>query len=256
MVTMMEHNIAYEAKLNQDPPGGGGANPPGSQGTPTTPSRRARLQMAKSPRLLHHQRSVGHYGDNAAGSMPDPIGLDNRTSSETVTPSPSVTPSVNTPMPKCQSSSSPNKINLNKLRTEAFLKPISGGSPATQPTTPTSTHAPSASSNPAGETVMETPTVTEPSRNNKTKGPCEQNPSAPSSTPRDHATPQQPQQGSEGTAGGNNSTTPLRVGFYEIEGTIGRGNFAIVKLARHRITRTEVRKTRTYLLRVWAYSSG
>jgi len=33
---------------------------------------------------------------------------------------------------------------------------------------------------------------------------------------------------------------PLRVGFYEIERTIGRGNFAVVKLARHRITKTEV----------------
>jgi hypothetical protein len=38
------------------------------------------------------------------------------------------------------------------------------------------------------------------------------------------------------------SVTPLRVGFYEIERTIGRGNFAVVKLARHRITKTEVRK--------------
>ncbi len=37
------------------------------------------------------------------------------------------------------------------------------------------------------------------------------------------------------------SCTPLRVGFYEIERTIGRGNFAVVKLARHRITKTEVR---------------
>lgn len=36
------------------------------------------------------------------------------------------------------------------------------------------------------------------------------------------------------------SSTPLRVGFYEIERTIGRGNFAVVKLARHRITKTEV----------------
>ena len=36
------------------------------------------------------------------------------------------------------------------------------------------------------------------------------------------------------------SSSPLRVGFYEIEGTIGRGNFAVVKLARHRITKTEV----------------
>jgi serine/threonine protein kinase len=34
--------------------------------------------------------------------------------------------------------------------------------------------------------------------------------------------------------------SPLIVGFYEIERTIGRGNFAVVKLARHRITKTEV----------------
>ena len=33
---------------------------------------------------------------------------------------------------------------------------------------------------------------------------------------------------------------PIRVGFYEIERTIGRGNFAVVKLARHRITKSEV----------------
>ena len=34
--------------------------------------------------------------------------------------------------------------------------------------------------------------------------------------------------------------SPLRVGFYEIDKTIGRGNFAVVKLAKHRITKTEV----------------
>ncbi len=34
---------------------------------------------------------------------------------------------------------------------------------------------------------------------------------------------------------------PIRVGFYEIERTIGKGNFAVVKLARHRITKTPVR---------------
>ena len=33
---------------------------------------------------------------------------------------------------------------------------------------------------------------------------------------------------------------PLRVGFYEVGRTIGRGNFAVVKLAKHRITKTEV----------------
>lgn len=34
--------------------------------------------------------------------------------------------------------------------------------------------------------------------------------------------------------------TPIKVGFYDIERTIGKGNFAVVKLARHRITKTEV----------------
>uniref|UniRef100_A0A182ILU5 non-specific serine/threonine protein kinase n=1 Tax=Anopheles atroparvus TaxID=41427 RepID=A0A182ILU5_ANOAO len=33
---------------------------------------------------------------------------------------------------------------------------------------------------------------------------------------------------------------PIRVGFYEIEKTIGKGNFAVVKLASHRITKNEV----------------
>uniref|UniRef100_A0A8C9AKA0 non-specific serine/threonine protein kinase n=1 Tax=Prolemur simus TaxID=1328070 RepID=A0A8C9AKA0_PROSS len=33
---------------------------------------------------------------------------------------------------------------------------------------------------------------------------------------------------------------PVRVGFYDIEGTLGKGNFAVVKLGRHRITKTEV----------------
>ncbi|KAK7810812.1 hypothetical protein U0070_019977 [Myodes glareolus] len=32
---------------------------------------------------------------------------------------------------------------------------------------------------------------------------------------------------------------PVRVGFYDIEGTLGKGNFAVVKLGRHRITKTE-----------------
>lgn len=35
--------------------------------------------------------------------------------------------------------------------------------------------------------------------------------------------------------------TAIRVGFYDIERTIGKGNFAVVKLAKHRITKTEVR---------------
>uniref|UniRef100_A0A4W3HIQ5 non-specific serine/threonine protein kinase n=1 Tax=Callorhinchus milii TaxID=7868 RepID=A0A4W3HIQ5_CALMI len=32
----------------------------------------------------------------------------------------------------------------------------------------------------------------------------------------------------------------LRVGFYDIEKTLGKGNFAVVKLARHRVTKTQV----------------
>lgn len=32
----------------------------------------------------------------------------------------------------------------------------------------------------------------------------------------------------------------VKVGFYEVESTIGKGNYALVKLARHRVTKTEV----------------
>lgn len=50
---------------------------------------------------------------------------------------------------------------------------------------------------------------------------------------------------------GNPTTTskskvPIRVGFYEIEKTIGKGNFAVVKLARHRVTKNEVRDEITF----------
>lgn len=43
-----------------------------------------------------------------------------------------------------------------------------------------------------------------------------------------------------GAGGGLNKSNPIRVGFYDVERTIGRGNFAVVKLAKHRITKTEV----------------
>lgn len=51
---------------------------------------------------------------------------------------------------------------------------------------------------------------------------------------------------------GNNSSAaaknkvPIRVGFYEIEKTIGKGNFAVVKLARHRVTKNEVSQIYRY----------
>ena len=33
----------------------------------------------------------------------------------------------------------------------------------------------------------------------------------------------------------------IRVGFYDIDRTVGKGNFAVVKLAKHRITKSQVR---------------
>lgn len=42
------------------------------------------------------------------------------------------------------------------------------------------------------------------------------------------------------TSTGQKTKGPIRVGFYDIERTIGKGNFAVVKLARHRITKNEV----------------
>lgn len=38
---------------------------------------------------------------------------------------------------------------------------------------------------------------------------------------------------------------PISVGYYDIEKTIGKGNFAVVKLACHRITRTKVKSVET-----------
>lgn len=40
-------------------------------------------------------------------------------------------------------------------------------------------------------------------------------------------------------AAGQGQQRPLRVGFYDIERTLGKGNFAVVKLARHRVTKTQ-----------------
>lgn len=39
---------------------------------------------------------------------------------------------------------------------------------------------------------------------------------------------------------GQGPQKPLRVGFYDVERTLGKGNFAVVKLARHRVTRSQV----------------
>ncbi|KAG9335015.1 hypothetical protein JZ751_006156 [Albula glossodonta] len=48
---------------------------------------------------------------------------------------------------------------------------------------------------------------------------------------------------SEGGPGSQSSPPhgrPLQVGFYEIIRTLGKGNFAVVKLARHKVTKTQV----------------
>ncbi|XP_005375847.1 PREDICTED: serine/threonine-protein kinase SIK1 [Chinchilla lanigera] len=41
-------------------------------------------------------------------------------------------------------------------------------------------------------------------------------------------------------AAGQGQQKTLRVGFYDVERTLGKGNFAVVKLARHRVTKTQV----------------
>jgi len=37
------------------------------------------------------------------------------------------------------------------------------------------------------------------------------------------------------------STGPVRVGYYQMERTIGKGNFAVVKLATHIVSKSKVR---------------
>lgn len=37
------------------------------------------------------------------------------------------------------------------------------------------------------------------------------------------------------------TSVPIRVGHYEVERTIGKGNFAVVKLATHLVTKTKVK---------------
>lgn len=49
-------------------------------------------------------------------------------------------------------------------------------------------------------------------------------------------------EGSSGQAGSCNAERLVRVGHYEFEKTIGKGNFAVVKLATHKLTQSKVRK--------------
>ncbi|KAG7463394.1 hypothetical protein MATL_G00176090 [Megalops atlanticus] len=47
-------------------------------------------------------------------------------------------------------------------------------------------------------------------------------------------------EGGSGSQSSSPHVRPLQVGFYEIIRTLGKGNFAVVKLARHKVTKTQV----------------
>lgn len=205
MVTMMEQ-VVYDTSLSPER---------AVQPAHATPTRRGpRLQMAKNRLQLHHQRSVGHFGDdNSLDDLGGQVEVKLATSEtirtrgcfEVDKPPPIVKEATPPLLSKNSNEVSSNSNNkLSKLQAEAFLKPL----PLATPTS-VSVEAPSIQAPPT-EVVVE----------------AEHHPSENEAGQAAEATP---------------SVTPLRVGFYEIERTIGRGNFAIVKLARHRITRTEVR---------------
>ena len=44
----------------------------------------------------------------------------------------------------------------------------------------------------------------------------------------------------KGAANSGSGSYPVRVGYYQMERTIGKGNFAVVKLATHIVTKTKV----------------
>lgn len=52
-------------------------------------------------------------------------------------------------------------------------------------------------------------------------------------------------------AGSCNAERLVRVGYYEFEKTIGKGNFAVVKLATHKVTQSKVRNAQKRLCLSW-----
>ena len=234
---MMEQ-VVYETKLKQER-----ATP--AVGSPATPLRRARLQKARnSPKLKHHPFSVGHGGSSEEEDGNDPMGVagsdktvkqgcggsggvGGQPSLKSATATPSGGSQVGsteaggvTPNARKFSSSNTKRIAIGKLQAvEAFSKPLHHGA------TPSLIDA-----NESRHESLET-------RKEHLTTPQNKVVKQYSDSETLH---QRRMEGEEG--GDKGSATPLRVGFYEIERTIGRGNFAIVKLARHRITRTEVRK--------------
>ena len=183
------------------------------------------------PKVLHHQRSVGHYGEDDSEDADNEVQCVSdkaiRTSEFIATPTSSFKA---TPKSNCQSSSSPNRCNnLSKLRTEAFLNPLL---PSNATPTGTPQNLEISSSNQTGEQHSQ-----QSERQHHTAS--AKSPHVKSTLYASKSADEASTDNSSGS--GSGGATPLRVGFYEIDRTIGRGNFAIVKLARHRITRTEVR---------------
>jgi len=242
---MMEQVVYETSKLKQER-----ATP--VVGSPATPLRRARLQKARnSPKLKHHPFSVGHGDSSEEEDGNDPMGVAGSDTvhkqtkqtgsgcgvsggpkSATATPSGSqvggstvvsgaaVTGTGPPPTEAGRkfSSSNTKRIAIGKLQAvEAFSKPLHHGA------TPSLIDA-----NESRHESLET-------RKEHLTTPQNKVVKQYSDSETLH---QRRMEGEEG--GDKGSATPLRVGFYEIERTIGRGNFAIVKLARHRITRTEV----------------
>ena len=177
------------------------------------------MASPRPARVLHHQRSVGHYGEDEDHEADQEVQCVSdkaiRTSEAAFIKGQAII--ATTPKSNCQSSSSPNRCNnLSKLRTEAFLNPLL---PSNATPTPQNLEI---SSNQAGEQHSQQ----------------SERQHHPASVKSPHV--KSTLYASKSAGGVASSATPLRVGFYEIDRTIGRGTFAIVKLARHRITRTEV----------------
>ena len=185
------------------------------------------------PRVLHHQRSVGHYGEEDSEDVDSEVQCvsDKAIRTSEFVPSGHGKQATPTLKSNCQSSSSPNRCNnLSKLRTEAFLKPLPNAIPL----------------NPQNDGSTEGSSGADNQNQHNQQSSVHQNPtSAQSSHVKStlYTSKSADEASTDNSSGGGvaSSATPLRVGFYEIDRTIGRGNFAIVKLARHRITRTEVR---------------
>ena len=242
--------VVYETKLKQE-------RAPPTVGSPATPLRRARLQKARnSPKLKHHPFSVGHHNSSDEEDDLGVAGSDtvhksaNETKKSDLKSQAAGTPSSGSgghvvggglPGTPTKYNSTSQRCKLSKLQAEAFSKPLHHV--AATPSLLEATHSKTHEAASFESTSSKKDSLTTPSRPVKQLSDSET----------------LHQRRLDGEEGGEKSTaTPLRVGFYEIERTIGRGNFAIVKLARHRLTKTEVRYQKqlpksTYLTSITSY---